>query len=273
MTKVIGFEREIFEVSESGDSPVPVRLVRLGDATGSVSAMVRLSSGTKSGRATKAIDYDDVSDIPVSWADGDIEPKEIAIPVISDFNYVEGIERLNLSLNNLTGGAVRGGIRTSVVAIKNIPSPAIATVTRQNNTVDLVGSTAGKYDPGDGIDIVLATSIDFPKTITRITVKKEDTGDVWATDSVERPLGVCYPQVDLENGEYVPDGELINNSADGTISFDVSVNEVFLLILDTEDAAVGATENLIVAIECSNLVDSKLVLHDVLVANTRIDTE
>jgi Calx-beta domain len=86
-------------------------VTRTGGSAGIVGATVNLANGT----AIAPNDYNN-SSIALNFTDGDTAPKTVTIPIVSD-SLLEGNETINLSLNNLTGGATLGTQNTATLTI------------------------------------------------------------------------------------------------------------------------------------------------------------
>ncbi|CAD5947646.1 G-protein coupled receptor 98 [Planktothrix tepida] len=99
---VLGFSAANFSVNENGTPQVDVSVTRTGNSVGNVGVTVNLNNGT----ATAPDDYNN-SPISVSFADGDITPKIVTIPIVDDA-VVEGDETIALSLGNQIGNAILG---------------------------------------------------------------------------------------------------------------------------------------------------------------------
>ncbi|MGB3654234.1 MAG: DUF4114 domain-containing protein [Rivularia sp. (in: cyanobacteria)] len=104
------FELAEFNTFESGISTLSAKVIRRDGDLGNVSATVNLTNGT----ATAGEDFDNTP-IQLNFADGEIE-KNVTIPIFSD-DLKEGSETVNLSLENLTGGAVLGNQNTAILNI------------------------------------------------------------------------------------------------------------------------------------------------------------
>ena len=104
------FQKAEFNTFESGISTLSAKVIRTDGDLGNVSATVNLTNGT----ATAGEDFDNTP-IELNFADGEIE-KNVTIPIFSD-NLKEGSETVNLSLENLTGGAVLGNQNTAILNI------------------------------------------------------------------------------------------------------------------------------------------------------------
>ena len=104
------FEKAEFNTFELGIPTLSATIIRTDGNFGNVSATVHLTNGT----AIANSDFDDTP-IIVNFADGEIR-KDITIPIGGD-NLKEGRETVNLSLENLTGGATLGEQNTAVINI------------------------------------------------------------------------------------------------------------------------------------------------------------
>lgn len=102
-----------FIVDEQGGTAT-LTLNRDSNSTGSVG----VSYATSNGSATAPADYTTTSGT-VAWADGDMAPKTITIPITADA-LVEGAENFTVTLSGPTGGAV---IVNSAAATVTVADP------------------------------------------------------------------------------------------------------------------------------------------------------
>lgn len=107
----VGFSAPIFTVKEDGSAIASVTVVRTDGSNGAISADVLLTPGT----ATASADYSNET-LTITFGAGDTTPKTIPITIIDD-SEIEPTETLNLSLENLSGGA---GLGTQTPAILEI---------------------------------------------------------------------------------------------------------------------------------------------------------
>jgi ribosomal protein L35AE/L33A len=105
------FSAAEYEVGE-GDGSVKITVTREDGSSGAVSVNLNTIDGT----ATAGTDYIGLSDIPLSWADGDSSPKTFNVSILDD-NNSEGDEVFELELSEPTGGAVVGTRGTAEVTI------------------------------------------------------------------------------------------------------------------------------------------------------------
>lgn len=104
------FSSGSFNINENGTPIVEVTVNRSGRLDLDVGATVTLSNGT----ATAPEDYNNTS-IAVNFTSGEIS-KTVQIPIVND-NLVEGLETVNLALENATGGATIGTQNTATLTI------------------------------------------------------------------------------------------------------------------------------------------------------------
>jgi RHS repeat-associated protein len=116
-TGFLAFSAPNYEVTEAG-AFAQVTVTRTGGSQQAVSATVFLRNGT----AIASRDYDNTP-LVVTFADGDVTPKTVTIPIIDDTKF-EPSETIALSLGNLTGGVALGTQGTATVTILN-DDPAI----------------------------------------------------------------------------------------------------------------------------------------------------
>src|SRR6185312_15070885 len=96
---------------------VTINLRRTGGSSGTTSVDYATSNGT----ATAGIDYVATSGT-LSFADGETS-KTFSIPLMDD-SIVEGVESINVTLSNATGGVFVGPLSTATVAIMDEPTEA-----------------------------------------------------------------------------------------------------------------------------------------------------
>jgi hypothetical protein len=110
----ISFVSNAYSVSESNSSAA-IGIARTGGSWGAVSVDFSTSGGT----ASAGNDYTSVSQT-VSWLDGEVGVKTLSIPIKSD-TLVEGGETVNLTLSNVTGGALLLQPSVSILTINEPP--------------------------------------------------------------------------------------------------------------------------------------------------------
>ncbi len=120
------FEKAEFNTFESGIPTLSAKVIRTSGDLGNVSATVNLTNGS----ATAGEDFDNTP-IVLNFNDGEIE-KNVTIPIFSD-DLKEGSETVNLSLENLTGGATLGNQNT---AILNIGDEDTSNIISQSSSED-----------------------------------------------------------------------------------------------------------------------------------------
>ncbi|MDB5970428.1 MAG: hypothetical protein JWQ90_2878 [Hydrocarboniphaga sp.] len=104
-----------YEVDEASGS-VALAVVRGGSSTGTVS----VAYSTVNGQAVSGSDYIANSG-RLTWADGDLEPKTIAVQILSD-SSVEGSENFSVVLSNPTGGVALDTPSSASVSITDASS-------------------------------------------------------------------------------------------------------------------------------------------------------
>ena len=125
----LAFSSPTFAVNEDGTVLSAVTVSRIGGSTGAISATVSLNDGT-------AIAPNDYTKTPilVNFADGDSTAKTIIVPINND-TLQERVEGINLSLGNITGGAVLGFQNTAILSIvDNDLNSGFSTLTWQTET-------------------------------------------------------------------------------------------------------------------------------------------
>lgn len=113
----VGFSAPIFTVREDGTAIASVTVVRTDGSDGAISADVLLTDGT----ATAPADYINET-ISITFGVGDTTPKTVPITIIDD-SEVEPTETINLSLENLAGGAVLATQNTAILEILDNDNP------------------------------------------------------------------------------------------------------------------------------------------------------
>jgi hypothetical protein len=109
------------------DGSALVTVNRLGGDSGAVGVTVATSDGT----AVAGIDYTATTQT-LMWADGDVAPKYVTIPVSTTATEGSG-KSLNLNLSNPTGGAALGPVAGSLEIVGGI------TVLQNNVTLNVSG--------------------------------------------------------------------------------------------------------------------------------------
>ncbi|WP_199247638.1 S-layer family protein [[Phormidium] sp. ETS-05] len=125
------FSAPSFTVQEDGTVVQAITVTRTGGSSGAVTATVTLTDGT----ATAPGDYDN-QPLTVSFADGDTAAKTVAVPVVQDTLFEE-TETVNLTLANVTGGAVIGTQNTATLNITDDDTANPGTVSFDAPTVSV----------------------------------------------------------------------------------------------------------------------------------------
>ncbi|HID80829.1 MAG TPA: autotransporter domain-containing protein [Chromatiales bacterium] len=102
----LGFSGASFTVSEQNGEAV-ITVVRSGSPDGSLSAVVEITGDT----ATQDEDFQLPGNLALTWAPGDVSPKEIRIPILAD-NMVEADETVNLLLKDNQGQSISAATLT-----------------------------------------------------------------------------------------------------------------------------------------------------------------
>jgi uncharacterized delta-60 repeat protein len=102
---VLGISEQLDVLAEEGDSEVVLNVLRTGGRSGSVSVDWQA--------ATPGADYMAISG-NLTWADGDMAPQQIRVPILTD-DTVEEPESFQVVLSGLQGGASLGKSRATVV--------------------------------------------------------------------------------------------------------------------------------------------------------------
>ncbi len=109
---VLQFEVPSYRIAESGGS-LCMQVTRMGASAGAVS----VDFATADGVAKAGSDYSAVSGT-LTWADGDMAPKTIQVPILDD-NALEIDRDFSVMLSNAAGGAVIGANSRALGAILN----------------------------------------------------------------------------------------------------------------------------------------------------------
>jgi PKD repeat protein len=166
-------------VENGGDLTVAV-----SRTTGSLGA-VTVDYATSDGTATAGQDYT-ASSGTLSWADGDTADKTFIVPILDDA-LSESSETINLTLSNITGGAILGSDSTATVTISDDESVDITTGLIShwkfdNDATDSVGTNHGtltgtaSYIAGGRID----QAVDF--TSGAVIIPDHDSLDFAANE-------------------------------------------------------------------------------------------
>ncbi|MBD3583515.1 Calx-beta domain-containing protein [Flavobacterium selenitireducens] len=116
----VSFDNATFTAAENTTASIIVH--RNGGSTGAVSVNYATSSGT----ATAGQDYSAVAGT-LNWADGDMTPKTISIPINADF-VLDDSETITLTLSNPTNATIANG-ETAILTIKDVLPPMQGTYT------------------------------------------------------------------------------------------------------------------------------------------------
>lgn len=151
----LAFANTEFSVLEADIPMLAVTVIRTDGSFGEVSATINLTDIT----GTASADYVNTP-IAVNFADGETE-KTVAIPILDD-GLREGIETVNLSLANPTGGATIGAPNTATLKIVD------------NEASSIISSTPGTLVSAETIDVFLAPGEELTIPIT-VTVPDESS--------------------------------------------------------------------------------------------------
>jgi hypothetical protein len=108
------FSSSAFTVQENAGNAV-ITVTRTGGSFGAVSVQFSTTGGT----ATAGLDFAATTKT-VSFADGDLTPKTVSIPIVFD-KLMEGNETLIVTLSNPTGGAALGNPVSATLTIVDVP--------------------------------------------------------------------------------------------------------------------------------------------------------
>ena len=121
-----------YNVNE-GAGLATVTVTRLGGTTGAVGVTYSTSAG---GGALGGSDFTSVVGT-LFWADGDSSPKTFTVPILED-SEVELSETVNLSLFNVTGGAVLGSLASATLTIQDNDAPPSVLMYALTNTSNVL---------------------------------------------------------------------------------------------------------------------------------------
>ncbi|KEI65787.1 putative Na-Ca exchanger/integrin-beta4 [Planktothrix agardhii NIVA-CYA 126/8] len=194
---VLGFSSANFSVNENGTLINTITINRTGESSGLVTAQITPTDGT----ATAILDYTNTP-VTVTFADGDITPKTVIIPVIDDTIF-EPTETVNLALTITAGTATVGTQNTAILQIvDNDPSDNLLL-----NSATYLGTTGN--DSGASVEIspvdnniIIAGNFNGVGAIQRL--QNGNTASLSNT-----PLGgiVNDLDVDRDSGEIVAVGD------------------------------------------------------------------
>ncbi len=178
----IQFSAPVFSVDENGTPIAQITVIRADGSAGAVGATINLTNGT----ATAPGDYNSTA-IAVNFADGDVTPKVITVPIVND-SLVEPTETVNLALANPTGGATIGTQGTAILNIVDNDTPGTLQfsnpefVVNENGTpvlavtVTRTGGSAGVVSTNVTLSDGTATSpADYTNTPIPVTFADGDT--------------------------------------------------------------------------------------------------
>lgn len=163
----LAFAATEFSVLEVDIPILTVTVSRSGGSFGEVSATINLTDGT----ATASKDYVNTP-ITVKFADGELE-KTVAIPILDD-DLKEGIETVNLTLANPTGGVAIGTQKTATLKIVD------------NEASSIISSRPGTVVNPETVDVFLAPDDELTIPIT-VTVPGESAPGVTASSIFLKP--------------------------------------------------------------------------------------
>jgi len=134
------------EAAAGSPSPnrVTITVNRVGGSTGAVTVNYNTAAGVQN-PAEAAVDYTEVTNGVLSWADGDTAPKtfEVLLPSDGTTNVVEQAETFSLVLSTPTNGAVLGTKQTAVVTINDGAAADTGAAPKLVGAELLVGDAAG----------------------------------------------------------------------------------------------------------------------------------
>jgi hypothetical protein len=139
-----------YSVGEGGGS-IAINVTRTGGSSGAASVTV----STRDGSALATQDYD-ATTTTVSFADGDVAPKQVTIPIVNDA-LAEPDETFEVALSSASGAAL-GTVTTATITIPSNDQPAPPPANGQPGILQL---SSASYDVGEagGNLIVTVTRI------------------------------------------------------------------------------------------------------------------
>ncbi len=193
----VGFSTPIFTVKEDGTAIASVTVVRTNGSEGEISADIILSDAT----AVSPTDYIN-EPITVTFGAGEATPKTISIPIIDD-SEIEPTQTVNLSLGNLSGGALLGTQSTASLEILD------------NDNPDNLELTQATYLGGSGNDEASAVAISPLDRAITVAGNLNGTAQLWrfsdGGDTIlsQTNLGGTVNDLDIDrdSGEIVTVGD------------------------------------------------------------------
>ena len=148
----IAFASPEFTTVETDFPLLDVTVIRTGGTQGEISATINLSDGT----ATAAEDYE-TTPITVNFADGEIE-KNISLPILGD-DLSEGLETINLTLENPTGGATIGTQNTAILQIIDDEAGSILSSNNSGNSLLFPDTIDVFLPPGEELTLEFTIAV------------------------------------------------------------------------------------------------------------------
>ena len=192
----LAFSNATFSVSEDGTPVAAVTVNRTGGSDGQVSATIFLNNGT----ATVPSDYNNTP-ILVTFADGEITPKVVTIPIDNDTKF-ESDETIALSLGNVTGGAILGAQSTATLTILNDD-------TIQPGTLAFSNSQYSVNEDGTAINTVTVVRTGGSDGEVSVTLIPSNGTATASSDYTDTPITVTFANGETSKVVTIP----INNDA------------------------------------------------------------
>lgn len=218
-------------VDETGQT-VTVSVVRQNAAEGAVTVDFATSDGT----ATAGADYVAQAGT-LSWASGDMAPKDIVVAITDDADFETPEETFFIALSNPTGQAVLGDPQSVEVTItdnEEMPSvsfvDALVTVAEDQASVDLTVRRAGALS--DNISVSFATE---DGTATAGEDYVAATGNtVWeAGDGEDKTITIDLVGDEIFEGDLAESFTVVLSDATAGVGIDVARAQVDLTENDT----------------------------------------
>ena len=224
------FDRDAVTAAED-EAGATFTVTRIGGTNGTVSVDYATGGGT----AIAGEDYAATSGT-LTWPSNDATAKTFTVPLFDDFE-VEGLETVNLTLSNPTGGASLGSPSTSTLSLIDndvTPGECIASETALclgggRFRVEIAWTNpAGESGPGRVVPD--ATSDDsgliwfFSPTNWEMLIKVLDgcsiTGHYWVLFAATTDVGFTLTVTDTERGQFNLYQNPVGSSADAVIQTD-----------------------------------------------------
>jgi len=184
----VSWTQSEYVVNEQGGSAV-LTLNRAYNSSGAVSVTYTTSNDT----ATEPADYTATTNT-VTWANGDMAPKTITIPVVADA-LVEGAEKFNVTLSGVTGGV----LVDNPVAVVTLADPGSRDTTFR---ADFVDSTVRKALPLPDGNILAVGHFKVTQNRATTAILTRRNVALFSSTGVIDPLFAAEGGTDNDMGNY-----------------------------------------------------------------------